>query len=258
MSLFAYLHAVPTPASAKPGTERADPAGNRPRLIAPLWHTGLLVAILFAIAAYGAYAQATSRGAHQLVEHRASAIPLYLSLIAAEWGLFRFVVMGGLRRTGTPLRDLLGERWRSWRDVARDLALALAAWALWRALEGPIAQLLGPDAAKGIDTLLPRNAIEVMLWVLLSLSAGICEEVVFRGYLQRQLHALTGNAPLALTAQAIIFGIAHGYQGLRNALTIAVFGLLYGALAQWRRSLKPGMILHAWTDILGGLLPAKV
>jgi membrane protease YdiL (CAAX protease family) len=86
------------------------------------------------------------------------------------------------------------------------------------------------------------------------LSAGFCEEVVFRGYLQRQFQALWGNTALAITAQAVIFGISHGYQGLRNVVVITVFGALFGILAHWRRSLAPGIAAHAWTDIVAGLI----
>jgi membrane protease YdiL (CAAX protease family) len=94
----------------------------------------------------------------------------------------------------------------------------------------------------------------IVLWVLLSISAGISEELVFRGYLQRQLTAFTGRASLALFLQVAIFGIAHGYRGVRNCLAIAIYGALFTLLALWRKSLRPGMIAHAWTDIAGGLL----
>jgi len=229
---------------------------TRPALVAPLWHTAVLIVILLAIAAYGVYGEAVAHAKHIPAGHRGSTLPIYLSLMAAEWGLFRFVVMGGLRRTGTPLRDLLGARWTGWRDVVRDVVIALLAWAAWSCAEMFASRLLGPDSARWIANLLPRSAPEVAAWVLLSLSAGFCEEVVFRGYLQRQFHALTGSPFLALIAQAILFGVSHGYQGMRNVIAISAFALLYGVLASWRKSLKPGMILHAWTDIVGGLFPA--
>ena len=60
--------------------------------------------------------------------------------------------------------------------------------------------------------------------------------------------------PMALFLQAAVFGIAHGYQGLRNCVAIAIYGALFTLLALWRKSLRPGMIAHAWTDIAAGLL----
>src|SRR5262249_39037875 len=108
--------------------------------------------------------------------------------------------------------------------------------------------------AASISRLLPNGAAESALWVLLSISAGICEEFVFRGYLQRQLTAFTGHPSIGLLLQSAVFGIAHGYQGLRASLVVALYGALFTALALWRKSLRPGMMAHAWTDIAGGLL----
>ena len=90
--------------------------------------------------------------------------------------------------------------------------------------------------------------------MLLSISAGISEELVFRGYLQRQLTAFTGRTSLGLFLQVAVFGIARGYQGVRSCLTISIYGALFTVLALWRKSLRPGMIAHAWTDIVSGLL----
>jgi hypothetical protein len=227
------------------------------RLIAPLWHTGVLLAVLAALTAYGIYAQSIARSGTQLVQHRGSALPIYLMLIAFEWGLLRFVTAAGLRRTGTRLRDLIGERWASWKDVLRDVAIALAVWAVWTAAEALVGQMLGKDSAKDISSLLPRDPLEIVVWVALSLTAGFCEEAVFRGYLQKQIQALTGSSLVAVLAQAVIFGVSHGYQGLRNVIAITAFGALFGALAVWRRSLRPGMILHAWTDVFSGIFARR-
>jgi uncharacterized protein len=113
-------------------------------------------------------------------------------------------------------------------------------------------------ALGGVDNhttgLLPGNVIEVVLWVMLSMAAGFSEELFYRGYLQKQFFALSGSAAIAVLAQAILFGISHSYQGLKSVLLVTVFGLMFGLLAQWRGSLRPGTIAHAWTDILGGLL----
>lgn len=230
-----------------------SPVAGKRRLLAPLWHTAVLILVLLALAAYGAFMQRHAPPGPQLVEPRGSALPLYLSLIAAEWGLLRFVLVWGLKRNGTRLRDLLGQRWSSWKDVARDVVIALAVWAVWTFAEVHAYRMLGSDTAKDISALLPRGPIEIAVWVALSMTAGFCEEAIFRGYLQQQFLALTGSAPLAILVQAVIFGVSHGYQGLRNVIVIAILGILYGALALWRKSLKPGMVLHGWTDIFSGV-----
>jgi membrane protease YdiL (CAAX protease family) len=68
-----------------------------------------------------------------------------------------------------------------------------------------------------------------------------------------QFRALTRSTGVALVLQAVLFGVSHGYQGLRACVTISVYGLFFGALALMKRSLRPGMIAHAWTDIAAGL-----
>jgi len=224
------------------------------RLIAPVRHTVILIAILFAIAAYGVYSQRSAAANGPGPAARGSMLPLYLSLIAAEWGLLRFVVARGLRRGGTSFRELLGMRWSSWRDVVRDVAIAAAAWAGWLAINAASERFVGPGSAKGLATFLPRGPAEAAAWIVLSISAGVCEEAVYRGYLQQQFEALSGSPAAAVVGQGVIFGISHAYQGVTNVVVIAVLGALYGLLARWRKSLKPGMILHAWMDIFGGLL----
>ena len=242
------IHEGATPMTPVTPTEGA---ADR-RLIAPLWHTAVLITGLLAFAAYGAYVQSTSHEGPQLVGHRGSALPLYLGVIAGEWGLIRFVMLG-LRKSGVRLRDLLGERWSSWKDVARDVLIALTVWALWMAGEAFTARWLGTDSAKDISSLLPRDPAEIAAWIAVSLTAGLCEEIIFRGYLQKQFAALTGSALAAVLIQAVVFGVSHGYQGLRNVITISIFGAIFGVLAWWRRSLKPGIALHAWTDIFSGI-----
>jgi membrane protease YdiL (CAAX protease family) len=232
----------------------APPTPRERRLVAPLWHTAVLVTFLLGLAAYGVYVQSAAPSKGQLVEHRGSALPLYISLIAAQWAMLRFVTAAGLKRTGTRLRDLLGERWTGWRDVVRDAAIAFAVWAAWTAASTAVERSLGSDSAHGIASLLPRDPAEVAVWIALSLTAGFCEEAIFRGYLQKQFEALTGSPALAILGQALVFGISHGYQGIRNVIAITVYGALFGMLAWWRKSLKPGMILHAWTDTFGGIV----
>jgi membrane protease YdiL (CAAX protease family) len=87
-----------------------------------------------------------------------------------------------------------------------------------------------------------------------SISAGICEEIVFRGYFQRQFAAYTNSMTGAVVLQGLVFGLGHSYQGMKQVVIISVLGMLYGLLAAWRRSLRPNMIAHAWSDIWGGWL----
>lgn len=111
-----------------------------------------------------------------------------------------------------------------------------------------------PLPPEGMLEMLPQTWLEIILWIPLSMTGGICEEVIFRGYLQRQFSALTHSLAAGIVFQGIVFGLAHGYQGWKLMSLIAAYGACFGLLAHWRRTLRPGMIGHALQDIAGGLL----
>jgi CAAX protease family protein len=101
---------------------------------------------------------------------------------------------------------------------------------------------------------LTLGLLEVILAIAVAVSAGVCEEIVFRGYFQRQFRALSGNWVIAVVLQTTVFGIAHVYQNVRLASMLVLYGILFGVLELWRRSLRPGIIAHAWSDIAARLL----
>lgn len=216
----------------------------RPAPIAPFSHTLILVIIFLVIGLAGGSARQSGD-----VEHPSAStiLPLYVGVLASEWVLV-WVVWRGIRGSGTRVRDLVGGRWRTVRDVVLDVVLAAGAWVAWIGIQ---AAIRGPGGAGG---LLPHSGAERALWLALALSAGFCEELVFRGYLQRQLAALTGSLVAGIALQGIVFGLGHVYEGWVSVARIICFGLLFGALAQWRRSLRPGMLAHAWSDIAGVLI----
>jgi membrane protease YdiL (CAAX protease family) len=157
---------------------------------------------------------------------------------------------------GNSFWALAGGRWKSWREVAADVGIVLPFWGIWEGAAYGVHWLLagtaGPGSAKTVDSLLPQSPLEVLIWLAASITAGVCEEMVFRGYAQRQLHALSGNVVAAVLGQGLIFGFFHAYQGWRNVLVICVLGVLYGALAAWRKNLRANIIAHAWGDFWEG------
>jgi hypothetical protein len=173
-------------------------------------------------------------------------------MVIVQWGLALYVCR--IARPRGALRPLLGERWKSPRRAAIDLALAFSGWLLIQGFELVWQRLFGVPVAASVIALLPQTWPERFAWVVVSASAGFCEEVVYRGYVQSQLTAFTGRASLAIVLQAALFGIAHGEQGARAIVRVALYGLAFGALARWRRSLWPGIVCHVWTDLASGLL----
>ncbi len=218
--------------------------------VAPLWHSLGLLVLLLSISLGFFRLQTEGLAPGKSGEHHWGNIGLYLAIVASEWALCLYIWLGSLCRGAIPFRDLIGGRWSSLKEVLRDIGVAAAFWLVWSAVALAVGFVLKPGHSEPTAFLNPKGAVEVTLWVMMSITAGFCEELVYRGYLQRQALALTGSAAIAVLAQGVLFGAGHWYQGGKKVIIIAVLGVLFGVLAQWRKSLRPGMIAHAWEDVL--------
>ena len=108
------------------------------------------------------------------------------------------------------------------------------------------AGLSGPVVA-----LLPHNRAEWRGFLALSLTAGVCEELLVRGFLIWFIASWTGPW-IALVLSSVLFGLAHGYQGPGGIVKTGVVGLVMGAVYLGTHSLLPGMVLHALLDAGSG------
>jgi len=181
------------------------------------------------------------------------AIHIYLAAILMDWALL-YYCWGCVHRRGGNLKTLSGGRWTSWKSLATDVGIAVPFWVLWEGAAYGVHWLLGPSSAKSVDTLLPQSLLEILIWIATSMTAGICEEMAFRGYVQRQFNALTGSVVMAVLGQGLVFGLFHSYQGWKNVIVICVLGVLFGILAAWRRNLRTNIMVHAWADVWSGWL----
>lgn len=225
-------------------------SGRYSRVAAPI-HTMLVLVILGGWSFWGRMAADQMRQAGNPQRVR-----LYVITLLFEWLLFVFVV-AGVRRSGASVLIILGDRWGSARQVMRDIGIAAAFWLVSIGLLFIIARLLRVDPqGRNMQFVLPHGGIEITLWLALSVTAGICEEAIFRGYLQRQFMALTKSVPAGILISAAAFGAAHAYQGFKMVILISLYGAMFGILAHWRGTVRPGMIVHAWQDSLGGILSA--
>lgn len=245
-----------------------DAAPPAPSPIAPVWHTVILIAGVLVISATGA---SRIPGAHGQVHRLAT----YGTTGAMEFVLLAWVLIG-LRLRKKPLRLLLGINPVRFKSLALDLGIAAVFWIgsmmvlgllafAWIVIQSavthqPLIRADGkPDPSQQrtlhtLGQLAPSNGEEIAAWILLCIAVGFIEETVFRGYLQQQFAAWgQGRAAIGVLFSAILFGLGHGYEGARSMFLIAVFGALFGILALFRRSLRPGMIAHGWHDLLTGL-----
>jgi membrane protease YdiL (CAAX protease family) len=233
---------------------RSSPESRIDATLAPRWHTGALVALLSAVALTGTLLErsgAAPETVHAPPTPASRILGQYLPILVVNWGLVLYCCRAFRRRNVLPA--LLGARWHGVRRASADLGLALAAGVAICAIELLSARLLAMGRNAAIASLLPSTGAERLTWALVALSAGFCEEVVYRGYLQTQLGAFTGQAALGVLLQAVLFGLAHLEQGPVAAVRIGVYGLIFGVLAKVRGSLLPGIICHIGIDLASGL-----
>lgn len=215
--------------------------------VAPWWHTAVLAALLIGTSILSAL-QIHRPG---LASHHAAH---YLLSLIFEW-IMLLVTWWGLRLRRVSLAELIGFR-RGLRAFAQDIGAAAIFWIMAMIVLAAIAILLRllhlASPQKTIAELAPQSPIQMLLWIALSLSAGFCEETVFRGYFLRQCASPAQRIWIGVLVSSLLFGISHGYEGASGMIAITVFGALFCVLAIARSSLRPGMIAHAWHDIFTG------
>ena len=226
------------------------PPADYRKLLAPVWHTVVLILFVVSYSLLQVHFSART----ETLQLR-SRVPLYLFTICFELILLAYVWFLGVRRSGTRFADVIGGRWARAADVWRDIGVAFVFWLVVVVFLALVGHVLGenPHAKKALVVMLPRGALEILLWILLSFVAGFCEEFIFRGYLQKQFFAITGINGVAIAGQALVFGVAHGYQGIKGMISITIYGALFGILAIVRKSLRPGMIQHSMQDSFAGI-----
>jgi CAAX protease family protein len=216
--------------------------------IAPAWHTIVVLVVMLGLSLAGA----VNRGLSP--QGRPRTRPLgYAAVMLFEWATVAFIWWRVTGR-GVSLRNLVGGKWQGVTDPLRDIGIAIGFLIIAQLVLGGLGHLLKATPNQAIRNLLPQGTTESVLFLALAATAGFCEEVIFRAYLQRQFAALTRSAAGGIVLQGIAFGAGHGYQGWKYMLIIAVFGTMFGALAHWRRSLRPGMLAHFFEDGVVGLL----
>lgn len=215
--------------------------------LASYWHLLVVLAVQGLLVSRGYLRAQQMQGA---VPDR---IALYQRTMLFAWLLLAFV-LAGVRWHGSSLHAVLGERWRSMNAFLRDFGIALVFLIVSIGIGSLIDSFLGHVDNPATQRIFPQGRVEYWYWIALSISAGICEEAIYRGYLQRQFIALTRNVPAGIFLSGILFGAAHSYQGVRHAVPIGILGVLGGLLAYWCKSVRPGMIAHTLQDLIGGLM----
>jgi uncharacterized protein len=175
---------------------------------------------------------------------------LYRDVVASQW-ILAGVAMAVLLPVANPL-TVTGLSAAGRVGLATVLLLLAVAAMVERAGARPSLPLREPGGSLArVAYLLPRTRAERWWWIALSVTAGVCEEIVFRGFL---LHYLATHAPQigmtgAVVLSSIAFGLGHLYQGLRSAALTALVGAALAAAYLVTGSLWTPIVLHALLDL---------
>jgi membrane protease YdiL (CAAX protease family) len=116
----------------------------------------------------------------------------------------------------------------------------------------PDAQGLLPQIALKI---FPQDSAERLAFFAVVVTVAICEELIFRGFVQRVFEDWSGGFVIAgIAGSAAMFAVAHLYQGRRGVITTLVVGLLFSLVRAWTGSLLAPLVAHFVADITAGLL----
>ena len=140
--------------------------------------------------------------------------------------------------------------------IAWAVAFFLAANVILSGMAWLLAQV-GWPVDGDVDYLVPTDAAGKVVWVLVSLTAGFCEEVAFRGYLMTRLRLLgrLESWIVPMTVSSLVFGLCHLYQGWSNVLLLSIYGLLFALLYLRTGSLWPAILAHALQNLIHGFWP---
>jgi len=226
--------------------ELASDVHTRPEPVAPWWHTVFVLAVLALWAVYGALRW----------QWPAAVLPhavTYISSIVVQC-LLVGTTIAGLYQRRQFVRSVLGvgRAGRIVPDLLKGCLVFASAWAMMAIVGAALRPLHLHQASGVVRALAPHSAPELALWMLVSLSAGLGEEFVFRGYLLRQFTRWSGSAAVAVVGTAVLFGCMHFYEGATGVVLITVLGAVYATVAVRRGDLRTVMVAHFLQDAVTG------
>lgn len=145
-----------------------------------------------------------------------------------------------------------------WNPQVMWLTVAIAVVYLADLLYGMLSPRTTWEEMQGLQHFIPVNWSEYRHYVFLALAAGICEEIIFRGFLITYLKEQTfASLPivtlLAVFLPAAVFSLSHLYQGWFSVLKIFLVALLLGWIFVASQSLILPIIIHCAIDLISGI-----
>lgn len=147
--------------------------------------------------------------------------------------------------------------WIAPRDWIYPYVLVLSFVAVLGFLGATSARSGDQEYAERIRRIAPLTTGDWFWYVPLAISAGVCEEFLYRGYALHVVSALTHSVAIGVVLSTAAFGLAHAYQGRRGIIGTTIFGLFFAMVVVVWGSLWPCVIGHALQDLIGGFIVSR-
>lgn len=122
-------------------------------------------------------------------------------------------------------------------------------------LRDPAKQAEVRDKAGDLEVIVPRTPAEGNAFGFLSFTAGVCEEIMYRGLLMGALSAVIGIWP-AVAVSSVIFGLGHAYQGGAGIVKTGLVGVVMALLTVFSGTIWIAALLHMVIDATSGRMMA--
>ena len=136
--------------------------------------------------------------------------------------------------------------------VCGGVVIVTLQWLNLRRMGRSTSPLRGPIQALA-ERILPRSTREFVPFLALAVTAGLCEEFLYRGFAMAVIARTGLPTGVVILVSSILFGLAHLYQGRAGFVSTMVLGFLFGISRAAFGSLAPVIVWHAGVDVVAGI-----
>jgi membrane protease YdiL (CAAX protease family) len=177
---------------------------------------------------------------------------VFLPTLVIQWLIFLGVLLAMYRER---LRfRTIGFKTPRFMDLIYAVAFLFASNAVLHLLQYALGWV-GFDFSQNPELIARAAGEHIWWWAIICVTAAICEETAFRGYLMTRIRIISrGGWVIPMILASLAFGAGHFYQGLGGFIVISVYGLLFCVLFVTTGSLWPGVLAHFMQDFLAPFL----
>jgi uncharacterized protein len=184
-------------------------------------------------------------------------LALYASTVAFQWFAFA-VILWRVQAHRIPILDLALAVPRP--GLTAIVTILLSVFVLAYQLASLRTISTHPELVRGMLPqialkIFPQDSTERVAFFAVVVTVAICEEWIYRGFAQKVFQDWSGGMILAgIAGSAVMFALAHLYQGPRGVVTTFIVGILFSIIRVWTGSLLAPLVAHFITDIVAGFL----